>query len=111
MRLAGFAAVTLAALLAGTANAQPPADDSHLTIMPARPASGGTKMPAQVSAATVVPSDVTAVASTSTTYEIGNATLTNTLVTNGPVADTPENRARYGPPNSRAGKRTAAKGN
>ena len=39
------------------------------------------------------------------------ATYTSTTVTNGPVADTPENRARYGAPLSRAGKRTAAKGN
>jgi hypothetical protein len=33
------------------------------------------------------------------------------MVTNGPVADTPENRAKYGQPMSRAGKRTAARGN
>jgi UrcA family protein len=39
------------------------------------------------------------------------ATFTTTTVTNGPVADTPENRAKYGTPMSRAGKRTAPKGN
>lgn len=33
-----------------------------------------------------------------------------TVVTNGPVLDTAENRAKY-PPMSRAGKRTAARGN
>jgi hypothetical protein len=33
------------------------------------------------------------------------------VVSNGPVADTPENRAKYGAPMSRAGKRTAPKGN
>jgi uncharacterized surface protein with fasciclin (FAS1) repeats len=33
------------------------------------------------------------------------------VVTNGPVADTPENRAKYGAPESNAGKRTKAKGN
>jgi UrcA family protein len=38
------------------------------------------------------------------------ATYTTQTVTNGPVADTPENRARY-TPLSRAGRRTAAKGN
>ena len=38
-----------------------------------------------------------------------SATLTT--VTNGPVADTPENRARYGAPMSNAGKRTAPRGN
>lgn len=33
------------------------------------------------------------------------------LITNGPVPDTPENRAKYGDPMSRAGKRTAPAGN
>ncbi len=33
------------------------------------------------------------------------------LVTNGPVPDTPENRARFGGPNSRAGQMTAPAGN
>jgi hypothetical protein len=32
-------------------------------------------------------------------------------VTNGPVADTPENRERYGEPLSNAGRRTAPAGN
>ncbi len=36
---------------------------------------------------------------------------TSTMVTNGPVADTAENRAKYGGPMSRAGKRSAPKGN
>ena len=38
-------------------------------------------------------------------------TFTNQLVTNGPVPDTPENRAKYGAPMSNAGKRTAPAGN
>ncbi|MDB5424479.1 MAG: hypothetical protein JWQ29_1895 [Phenylobacterium sp.] len=38
-------------------------------------------------------------------------TFTVSTVTNGPVADTPENRARYGAPMSNAGKRTAPRGN
>ena len=33
------------------------------------------------------------------------------VVSNAPVADTPENRAKYGRPMSNAGKRTAAAGN
>lgn len=33
------------------------------------------------------------------------------VISNGPVPDTPENRAKYGAPMSRAGKRTAAAGN
>lgn len=38
-------------------------------------------------------------------------TVTMRTVTNGPVPDTAENRAKYGQPLSRAGKRTAASGN
>jgi UrcA family protein len=38
-------------------------------------------------------------------------TYTVTTVTNGPVPDTPENRARFGGPMSNAGKRTAPAGN
>ena len=38
-------------------------------------------------------------------------TMMVTTVTNGPVADTPANRARYGQPMSHAGKRTAPRGN
>ncbi len=37
--------------------------------------------------------------------------LAPVLVTNGPVADTPANRAKYGAPLSRAGKKTASTGN
>jgi UrcA family protein len=43
--------------------------------------------------------------------EPATATFTTSTVTNGPVADTPENRARYGGPMSNAGRRTAATGN
>jgi hypothetical protein len=39
------------------------------------------------------------------------ATFTSTTVTNGAVTDTPQNRARYGGPMPRAGKRTAPQGN
>jgi hypothetical protein len=40
-----------------------------------------------------------------------SATVTTTTVTNGPIADTPENRAKYGQPLSRAGKASKARGN
>ena len=40
-----------------------------------------------------------------------SANYIDMTVTNGPVADTPENRARYGGPMSNAGKRTAPRGN
>ena len=39
------------------------------------------------------------------------ASYTTETVTNGPVADTPANRARFGGPMSNAGKRTGANGN
>lgn len=51
---------------------------------------------------------VTASAATMPTPE---ATVTMTTVTNGPVPDTAENRAKYGQPMSRAGKMTRAAGN
>jgi len=43
--------------------------------------------------------------------ELAPGTVTTSTVTNGPVPDTAENRARYGGPMSHAGKRTAARGN
>ena len=108
MRIAGLVAATLVALATGAANAQPPADDSQ---RPPTPTTAEPAVPTTDSVATTVPSDVTAPASISVTYQAGNSTLTNTMVTNGPVADTPENRAKYGQPMSQAGKRTTAKGN
>ncbi|HYE46098.1 MAG TPA: fasciclin domain-containing protein [Caulobacter sp.] len=42
--------------------------------------------------------------------QVAAATAQPTVITNGPVLDTAENRAKY-PPQSRAGKRTAARGN
>ena len=107
MRIAAFAAATLIALIAGTSNAQPPADEGHHAAMP-MPTPAATEI---APSATAVPGDVTAPGSSSVTYQTGTTTLTSTVVTNGPVADTPENRARYGQPLSHAGKRTVAKGN
>lgn len=54
-------------------------------------------------------SDATVAADASATAPA--ATFTNMTVTNGPVPDTAENREKYGEPMSRAGKRTAARGN
>lgn len=53
--------------------------------------------------------DTTAVTDASATAPA--VTYTSTMVTNGPVPDTAENRAKYGQPLSRAGKMTAARGN
>ena len=51
------------------------------------------------------------VASSTTTVDENGATVTTQLITNGPVPDTPQNRARYGQPLSHAGRMTAPKGN
>lgn len=74
--------------------------DPSVTAQAATPAAE----PAPAAAST----DVTTTAATDTT---SNASFTTTTVTNGPVPDTAENRAKYGQPMSRAGKRTAARGN
>lgn len=44
-------------------------------------------------------------------YAQPTATVTNLTVTNGPIPDTPENRAKYGGPRSHAGKMTKPAGN
>ncbi|WP_068878567.1 MULTISPECIES: hypothetical protein [unclassified Phenylobacterium] len=65
--------------------------------------------------ASAPPADATASAATTTAPAAGSyaqsASVTTSTVTNGPVPDTAENRAKYGQPLSRAGKRTAARGN
>ena len=67
-----------------------------------------TGLPVSASAATTagVPAS-----SLTTTMSGEPGTVTTRTVTNGPVPDTAENRAKYGQPLSRAGKRTAARGN
>jgi len=52
-------------------------------------------------------------ATTSTQYSSAAVSpeVRTTLVTNGPVPDTPENRARFGGPNSQGGRATAPVGN
>ncbi len=79
------------------------------TDMAADPAASPTAMAAP--AAGVNASGVVPVSSKSpdeqATLKAGDANV----VSNPPVADTPENRAKYGKPDSNAGKRTAPKGN
>ena len=111
MRLAGYAAITLVAFLAGVANAQTPANDASQSAVLVPNPVVTTARAALSATAAPLPDDVTAAASRSVTYRVGSATLTDTVVTNGPVADTPENRAKYGQPMSRAGKRSSARGN
>ncbi|HEY0650956.1 hypothetical protein [Phenylobacterium sp.] len=82
---------------ADTTAAAPPATE------PAPPAEDTSAI-----ASTTPSTDVTAPAATTAASNVSVTTMT---VTNGPVPDTPENRAKYGAPLSRAGKMTAARGN
>ena len=80
--------------------------------MPAPTSTAPMPMPA----ADPAPADAGASVTTTTTAAAdtgaaANASYTTMTVTNGPVPDTAENRAKYGQPMSRAGKRTAARGN
>jgi hypothetical protein len=96
-----------------------PSDDKQyqekVTVPVGAPASAASEAPAAD-----VPADTTAGASgsigTDVTAPTGSAantsaTFTNMTVTNGPVPDTAENRAKYGSPMSNAGKKTAPRGN
>ncbi len=64
-----------------------------------------------VGTGTSASTDVTTPLASSATSYAATASVTTTTVTNGPIADTPENRAKYGKPMSRAGQRTPARGN
>lgn len=105
------AALFAATAIAGAASAQDqaapaPADQA------APPAAAQPDANAAQSAA---PAPAAAPASDTSGYNVGtprtNPETGAQIITNGPVPDTPENRARFGKPNSHAGRRTAAAGN
>jgi hypothetical protein len=114
IRLLAAAAVT--AFIAGQALAQAPAATPDAGNMPPMtqpaPAADQSGMPA--SAVTVDPvTGMTVVREPTSTPEQA-ASLTPgaaNVVTNGPIPDTAENRARYGAPISKGGKRTPPAGN
>ena len=83
---------------AGSARIAPPVDGATTST----DASATTDATVTSEATTPAPSATDAAQSVS---------VTTSTVTNGPVPDTAENRAKYGKPMSRAGQRTAAKGN
>lgn len=86
-----------------------PATPATSTDMAADPAASPTAM-----AATAVGVNASGVVQVSSKSPDEQATLKAgdaNVVSNPPVADTPENRARYGKPDSNAGKRSAPKGN
>ena len=106
------------ALLTGVANAQAdnaapaPTTDSATSATPA-PApvdnsgyNARTPAPVDPNAQVVLPASSSALGDT-TTLKAGDAGV----VSNGPVLDTPENRAKYGKPDSFGGKKTAPAGN
>jgi hypothetical protein len=104
MPLARYAlAAAAACLIGGVAVAQPaPSDNAQ---PPANPpaTSDQTPPPAQPAATAQPPSQTT---------EAPTGAAANTSATAGaPVPDTPANRAKYGQPLSRAGKRTKPAGN
>jgi hypothetical protein len=110
-------AVAASALFAGAAMAQDAttsahAGASHDANMPAGPVN-----PSSADSTVSTPSTTTTTTTTSAdgavsagAYATG-ASVTTSTVTNGPVPDTAENRAKYGAPMSNAGKRTAPAGN
>jgi hypothetical protein len=108
-------ATAAAALLGGAAYAQeptPPGAGSAPadSTTSAQPLPEDPTVPAN-STTEAAPAAPAPAATTTATDASTGATLTNMTVTNGPVPDTAENRAKYGQPMSRAGKRTAARGN
>lgn len=109
-----LAAAAATALLAGAAQAQTmtePVDSSMppMTMPAGDPAPTMDSVTTETSAQGIFATSVTTPMASTGMNTDTSATMTTTTVTNGPVADTPENRALY-KPLSRAGNRTAAKG-
>lgn len=80
-----------------------------IAIASARPRGPGWAPPAELAELDTAPPPPPP--APSVTEYAAPASATTRLITNGPVPDTPENRARYGAPMSRAGKMTAPAGN
>jgi hypothetical protein len=109
-----FAAVAATALIGGAAYAQ---DQSAQPAQPAPAVIPNTTTPnttaadATALAKAAAPTGQTVATAATTVTDRSGASMTVSTTTNGPVADTPANRAKYGQPLSHAGKRTLAKGN
>ena len=110
MKMQLIAATAAFALMGGAAMAQDKSMDSM-----AQPTADSMAQPAtdagMDTSATVTDTSAAGVTTSTTTTDSTGATVTTSTVTNGPVPDTPENRAKYGQPMSHAGKMTAARGN
>lgn len=111
-------AAAVAALMAGAAHAgdkakkaQPvaAATTSDVAAQEMSPDARASASPPSVYAAPGVATDASATGAPPNMD--ASAVVATNVVTNGPIADTPENRARYGAPMSNAGKRTNPAGN
>jgi hypothetical protein len=96
---------------------RPTGADAGQTNLPAGEVSGSTDVTTSSSSVATDTSSSSSVSTTATapsaaSMGVNASTGANVqLITNGPVPDTPENRAKYGDPMSRAGKMTAPAGN
>ena len=105
-------ATAAAALLGGAAYAQQPAEPTQSSASTSRSADTPPANATVGATSTTYGTPAPAPAATTSGADVSTAaTFTSMTVTNGPVPDTAENRAKYGQPLSRAGKRTAARGN
>jgi hypothetical protein len=104
-------AVAAAAFLAGSVQAQSPAVSQEGSLS-RNPATGPTNPPpeAQPMPTASVTGAVPVGATAEPSEDVARQVIDVVVVTNGPVKDTAENRAKY-PPESRGGTRTAALGN
>ena len=109
---AALAQVTDPAAPSTTTTTEPSATPAP-TADPTLPAGQSTTTTTTTTAPAAPAADTGTATSTSVTTSdtATGASATVTTLTNGPVPDTAENRAKYGGPMSHAGKRTAAKGN
>jgi hypothetical protein len=107
-----IAAAATAALLAGAAVAQT-AIDQNTAVNPPSAASAPADASPSGAVNPTTPSDASLAPAASTPIERTPAASVGgvDVVSNGPVPDTPENRAKYGKPLSNAGRMTRPAGN
>lgn len=113
-----LAAAAVSALIAGPALAQAPAtmpeDAAHMPPAAAQPAPAADQSGVPASAMTVDPATGAMIMRQDSVSPDQAARLKAgdaNVVSNGPIPDTAENRARYGSPISNGGKRTMPAGN
>jgi hypothetical protein len=85
-----------------------PSPDASATGAAPAPTGG---IPSDSAGAAPSPSGSSAGSSGYNVRQPGEQASNTNVITNGPIPDTKENRARFGPPDSAAGRRTRPKGN